>query len=53
MILDQVEVEVPIAIAIDQGRAERTHYHVLRLGRADGLAALTALGLIGLMLYQR
>lgn len=36
-----------------QGGAERTHYHVLRLGRADGLAALTALGLIGLMLYQR
>ncbi len=36
-----------------QGSAERTHYHVLRLGRADGLAALIALGLIGLILYQR
>ena len=36
-----------------QGGAERTHYHVLRLGRADALAALAALGLIALMLYQR
>ena len=36
-----------------QSGAPRSQYHALRLNRADGRAALAALGLIALMVYQR
>ena len=35
-----------------QSGAPRSQYHALRLNRADGRAALAALGLIALMVYQ-